>query len=103
MPPQRVPGDLTLRGNRQVDALTRDQLVRVTEELELGVPTATSKHELVEAIVRQGGIPANALLKEELLRVARNTGSEVNTSMTKAELIAQCVGELRCRRRPQAA
>lgn len=46
-----------------------------------------SKQELIETIIRHGGVPASALSKEELLRIARSTGSEVGTSMTKAELI----------------
>ena len=77
-----------MHDSQSLDALTKDQLLRLTEDLELEVQPATSKHELVEAIVRKGGIPASALLKDELLRVARNTGSEVSTSMTKSELIA---------------
>ena len=67
-----------------------DQIVEAdmgAEDLELESQSAASKQELIEAIIRKGGVPASALSKEELLRIARSTGSEVGTSMTKAELI----------------
>ena len=82
--------------SRHLDALTKDQLLRLTEELEFEVQSAMSKQELVETIARNGGVPASALLKEELLRVARNTGSEVSTSMTKAEIITAIDTSLVC-------
>jgi hypothetical protein len=47
-----------------------------------------SKHELIDALTREGGVPIGTLSKEELLRVARSVGREVGTSMTKDELIA---------------
>ena len=49
---------------------------------------AMSKRELIDAIVREGGVPLSTLSKDELLRVARSTGSEEGTSMTKDELMA---------------
>jgi hypothetical protein len=85
--PQGTPPGVTLHDSQFLDALTKDQLLRVMEDLELESQPATSKQELIEVIIRNGGVPASALSKEELLRIARSTGSEVGTSMTKAELI----------------
>jgi hypothetical protein len=76
-----------LHDSQSLDALTKDQLLRLAEDLELESQAAASKQELIEVIIRNGGVPASALSKEELLRIARSTGSEVGTSMTKAELI----------------
>jgi hypothetical protein len=76
-----------LHDSQSLEALTKDQLLRLTEDLERESQSATSKQELIEAIIRNGGVPASALSKEELLRIARSTGSEAGTSMTKAELI----------------
>jgi hypothetical protein len=47
-----------------------------------------SKQDLVEAVVRVGGVPLDRLNKDELLRLGRGTGAELRTSMTKPELIA---------------
>ena len=85
--PQGTPPDVTLHDSQFLEALTKDQLLHLTEDLELESQPATSKQELIEVIIRSGGVPASALSKEELLRIARSTGSEVGTSMTKAELI----------------
>ena len=85
--PQGTPPGVTLHDSQFLDALTKDQLLRVMEDLELERQPAASKQELIEVIIRNGGVPASALSKEELLRIARSTGSEVGTSMTKAELI----------------
>ena len=85
--PHGTPPDVTLHDSQSLDALTKDQLLRLAEDLELESQSAASKQELIEAIIRNGGVPASALSKEELLRIARSTGSEVGTSMTKAELI----------------
>jgi hypothetical protein len=76
-----------LHDSQLLDALTKDQLLGLTEGLELESQSAASKQELIEAILRKGGVPASALSKEELLRIARSTGSEAGASMTKAELI----------------
>jgi hypothetical protein len=76
-----------LHDSQSLEALTKDQLLRLAEDLKLESQSAASKQELIEAIIRNGGVPASALSKEELLRIARSTGSEVGTSMTKAELI----------------
>jgi hypothetical protein len=86
--PHGTPPDVTLHDSQLLDALTKDQLLGLTEDLELESQSAASKQELIEAILRKGGVPASALSKEELLRIARSTGSEVGTSMTKAELIS---------------
>lgn len=85
--PHGTPPEVTLHDSQSLDALTKDQLLRLAEDLELESQSAASKQELIEAIIRNGGVPASALSKEELLRIARSTGSEVGTSMTKAELI----------------
>jgi hypothetical protein len=47
-----------------------------------------NKPDLVEAVVRVGGVPLDRLAKEELLRLGRGTGAELRTAMTKPELIA---------------
>jgi hypothetical protein len=85
--PHATPPDVTLHDSQVLDALTKDQLLRVTEDLEIESQPTTSKQDLIEVIIRSGGVPASTLSKEELLRIARSTGSEVGTSMTKAELI----------------
>jgi hypothetical protein len=77
-----------LHDRQYLDALTKEQLLRLNGDLELAGHSAMSKQELIGAITREGGVPVGALSKEELLRVARNTGAEVGTSMTKDELIA---------------
>jgi hypothetical protein len=86
--PNGTPADVTLQDSQYLEALTKEQLLRLTEALELEGQSAMSKQELIEAIVRDGGVPISALSKEELLRIARSTGSDVGGSMTKAELIA---------------
>ena len=47
-----------------------------------------NKQDLVQAVVRVGGVPLDRLNKDELLRLGRETGAELRTSMTKPELIA---------------
>src|ERR1700750_2879884 len=85
--PHETPPDVTLHDSQSLEALTKDQLLRLAEDLELESQSAASKQELIEAIIRSGGVPASALSKEELLRIARSAGSEMGSSMTKAELI----------------
>ena len=46
-----------------------------------------TKEDLVEAVVRAGGVPLDQLNKDELQRLGRGTGAELRSSMTKAELI----------------
>jgi hypothetical protein len=77
-----------LHEGRYLDALTKEQLLRLTADLELEGQSAMSKHELIDAVTREGGVPIGTLSKEELLRIARSAGHEVGTSMTKDELIA---------------
>jgi hypothetical protein len=47
-----------------------------------------TKQDLVEAVVRAGGVPLDQLNRDELLRLGRGGGAELRTSMTKPELIA---------------
>jgi hypothetical protein len=47
-----------------------------------------TKQDLVEAVVRAGGVPLDRLNRDELLRLGRGGGAELRTSMTKPELIA---------------
>jgi hypothetical protein len=86
--PNGTPADVTLKDSQYLEALTKEQLLRLTEALEVEGQSAMSKQELIEALVRDGGVPISALSKEELLRIARSTGSDVGGSMTRAELIA---------------
>ena len=46
-----------------------------------------TKQDLVEAIVRVGGVPLDRLSRDELLRLGRGGGVELRSSMTKPELI----------------
>jgi hypothetical protein len=82
------PANVTLHEGRYLDALTKEQLLHLTGDLELQGQSTMSKHELIDALTREGGVPIGTLSKDELLRVARGAGREVDTSMTKDELIA---------------
>lgn len=84
---RRPPAEVTLPA-QYLDALTKEQLLRLAYDLEVEGQSAMSKQELIDAIVHGGGVRVSVLSKEELLRVARSTGSEVGTAMTKSELIA---------------
>ena len=77
-----------MHDRQYLDALTKEQLLRLGEDFELEGQSAMSKHELIEAITREGGVQLTALSKDELLRVARSSGAEVGTSMTKDAIIA---------------
>ena len=68
--------------------LTKAELVRLAGELDVADPATMNKPDLVEAVVKAGGVPLERLTKEELLRLGRGTGAELRTSMTKPELIA---------------
>jgi hypothetical protein len=46
-----------------------------------------TKQDLVEAVVRAGGVPLDRLNRDELLRLGRGGGAELRGSMTKPELI----------------
>jgi hypothetical protein len=83
-----------LQGGQYLDALTKEQLLRLAEDLEFEGPSAMSKGDLIDAIARQGGVPLGALTKDELVRVGRSAGCDVGTSMTKDELIAAIGPEL---------
>jgi hypothetical protein len=71
-----------------VGRLTKTELIRLAGELDVADPSTMSKQDLVEAVVRVGGVPLDRLNKDELLRLGRGTGAELRTSMTKPELIA---------------
>lgn len=71
----------------ELEALTKEELLRLTESLDVEGRSSMSKSELIEAIGRQGGLKLDALNKEELLRFGRATGSDVRASMTKDELV----------------
>ena len=46
-----------------------------------------TRQDLVEGVVRAGGVPLDQLNKDELLRLGRGGGAELRTSMTKPEHI----------------
>ncbi len=46
-----------------------------------------TKQDLVEAVVRAGGVPLDRLSRDELLRLGRGGGADLRSSMTKPELI----------------
>ena len=71
-----------------MDALTKNDLLRLAGELQIDGHAAMSKPELIRAIARVDGVHLDVLTKSELLRLARRGGTEVRTSMTKDELIA---------------
>jgi hypothetical protein len=79
--------DVTVREREDLGALTKGELLRLTEDLDVEGRPSMSKSELVDAISRAGGVQLVVLTKEELLRLGRTTGSDVHTSMTKDELI----------------
>jgi hypothetical protein len=78
----------TVRDRSELDALTKGDLLRLTDGLDIEGRSSMSKPELVDAIIREGGVELNALTREELLRLGRAVGSDVQTSMTKNDLIA---------------
>ena len=47
-----------------------------------------TKQDLVEAVVRAGGVPLDRLSRDELLRLGRGGGADLRSSMTKPEVIA---------------
>ena len=77
-----------LRTSGQVGRLTRAELDRLAGALDVADASTMSKQDLVEAIVRAGGVPLDRLNKAELLRLGRGTGADLRGSMTKPELIA---------------
>ena len=76
-----------LRKGEELEALTKGELLRLTESLDVEGRSSMNKSELIEAMSRQGGLRLGALTKEELLRLGQATGSDVRTSMTKDELV----------------
>jgi hypothetical protein len=79
--------DVIVREREELDALTKAELLRLTESLDVEGRMSMSKSELIDAISRVGGVNLDALTKEELLRFGRTIGSDVRTSMTKDELV----------------
>ena len=69
------PANVTLHEGRYLDALTKEQLLHLTGDSELEGQSAMSKHELIDAVTREGGVPIGTLSKEELLRVARSAAA----------------------------
>ena len=84
----RKPADVTLSKSAHLDALTKNDLMRLAGELQIDGHAAMSKPELITAIAQADGAHLGLLTKSELLRLARRSGSEVRASMTKDELIA---------------
>jgi hypothetical protein len=73
----------------ELAALTKGDLLRLTGGLGIEGGSSMSKPELVDVIIREGGVELKALTREELLRLGRAVGSDVQTSMTKDDLIAE--------------
>lgn len=69
-------------------SLTRSELLRLADDLELGRGPDTTKQQLVDAIVEAGGVPLSDLTNAELVRLGRRRGERVNAKMKKSELMA---------------
>ena len=63
-----TPEALTLHA-QYLDALTKEQLLRLTGDLDVEGQSTMSKQELIDAVVRGGGVRVSALSNEELFRV----------------------------------
>jgi hypothetical protein len=71
-----------------VGQLTKAELNRLAGELDVADSSTMNKQDLVQAVVRVGGVPLDRLNKDELVRLGRGNGVELRTSMSKPELIA---------------
>ena len=79
--------DVIVREREDLGALTKRELLRLTEDLDVDGRSSMNKSELIDAISHAGGVKLAVLTKEELLRLGRTLGSDVHISMTKDELI----------------
>ncbi|MGN6175631.1 MAG: hypothetical protein ACTHPS_22175 [Streptosporangiaceae bacterium] len=79
--------DVIVREREDLGALTKRELLRLTEDLDVDGRSSMNKSELIDAISDEGGVKLAVLTKEELLRLGQTLGSDVHISMTKDELI----------------
>jgi hypothetical protein len=69
-----------------LDALTKQELLRLAENVELDGRSAMNKPDLLDALSKQR-LPWESLTKQDLLTIGEEKGAEVRSSMTKSELI----------------
>ena len=69
-------------------SLTRSELQRLADDLQLDGGSDMTKEKLVVAIVQAGGPPLDDLTNAELVRLGRRRGQRVNAKMNKSELMA---------------
>jgi len=69
-------------------SLTRSELQRLADDLQLAGGSDMTKEKLVAAIVQAGGSPLDDLTNAELVRLGRRRGERVNAKMNKSELMA---------------
>ena len=69
-------------------SLTRAQLRRLAEGLELADGPDMTSEQLVGALREAGGVPLDELTNAELVQLGRRRGERVTARMNKSDLVA---------------
>jgi hypothetical protein len=69
-------------------SLTRAQLGRLAEGLELAGRSDMTSEQLVGALREAGGVPLDDLTNAELVQLGRRRGEPVTARMNKSDLVA---------------
>ena len=78
---------VALRTVNQVGRFTKAELIRLAGQLDVADSSTMNKQDLVQAVVRVGGVPWTGSTRRTCCGWAGNR-CELQTSMTKPELIA---------------